>query len=944
MSDNRNGSSGRRARVNKSKYVTKSGKTIKIRRSLRDHLAARQDSKLARKALAMHSLPKGKVKRFFARLHPKRMYHYWFSRQGAVMALKIAGIGVITGALFLLGLFAYFRKDLPNLRDISGNNIGGSMRYYDRTGQVLLWEDYDAVKRIPVKGEDIPQIMKDATIAIEDKDFFKHGGFDVRGIMRAGINNTFGGGDTTQGGSTITQQLVKLTQNWTNDVTYTRKVKELILAIELERSYTKEEILTGYLNTAPYGDITYGVQAAMQDYFHKDAKDMTLDEAAFLAAIPKSPTVYSPRGARYTPDSLLGRQDYVLDLMEQQGMISKEERDEAKEVDTIAKIQPRTNKYTGIKAPWFVLTAKKQLEEKYGGETVSRGGWSVITTLDMNLQTIAEEEVNNGMAQIRRQGGDTTAFVAEDVTNGQVVALVGGSDFNNEEFGEFNYATAQLPPGSSIKPYDYASLIEHTTNFGAGSVLYDSQDPLPGYPCTIKGNPRTNPNVNCLNNYDLRYPGPLTLRYALGGSRNVPAIKAMLTVGIEKTIQTAESLGLKSGYNCYYDEQLTREAPCYASAGIGDGAYLRLDEHVHAYTTLSRNGVKIPQTFILKITDAQGKTVDEWKPEKGEQVIRPDTAYIVSDMLEDPNPSYFRVKPHRYNGWKFAMKTGTTNDAKDAWMMGYSTKYAAGVWTGHHTRNVEMSGSMETMTLPIWQGWMRRAHDGHQPVERQRPSGVQTLPAFVVRTNPGLGAVVPSPATDLYPSWYEPKKRGNTTEKKVIDIISNKLATECTPPRARQEVDESNADAFNGDQWHGGGGNTTEEKDDVHQCSDIKPSITLTVNKLPSGRYQFVATVSQGTHPLSGGDRQGTVNFLVDGQVVNGGSFTVNKNGTITMEYNPSSSGSGTVTAEVIDSVLYDDSDSRTVTFEKNSDNNGNDDDDDDDISLLPDPRWRRGR
>ena len=276
------------------------------------------------------------------------------------MALKLTGVGILAVFLLLIGVFAYFRKDLPNLRDISGNNIGGSIRYYDRTGETLLWEDYDAVKRNPVKGEDMAQVVKDATIAIEDKDFFKHGGFDVRGIARAGVNNYLDRG-SQQGGSTITQQLVKLTQNWSKDRTYARKIKELILSVELERTYSKQEILAGYLNTAPYGDITYGVEAAMQDYFQKSAKDITLDEAAFLAAIPKSPTVYSPYGARYKQEQLIGRQHYVLDLMEQQGMIDKTKRDEAKKIDTLAKIKPRQPKYEGISAPWFVLTARKSL-------------------------------------------------------------------------------------------------------------------------------------------------------------------------------------------------------------------------------------------------------------------------------------------------------------------------------------------------------------------------------------------------------------------------------------------------------------------------------------------------------------------------------------------------------------------------------------------------------
>jgi penicillin-binding protein 1A len=304
----RHGRASSSARKSKNTFTTKSGQTIKIHRSLAERWQATRDARSKRKAVRLAGMPKGRVQRFFYRLHPKRLYKYWFSREGGIMALKITGIGIIAGFLVLVGLFAYFRKDLPDLNDISGTNIGGSIRYYDRTGKTLLWEDYDAVKRIPVHDDEIAQVVKDATVAIEDKDFFSHGGFDVRGITRAAWNNAFGG--NTQGGSTITQQLVKLTQKWTEDRSYTRKIKELILAVELERQYSKPQILVGYLNAAPYGDITYGVEAAMQDYFNKPANKITLDEAAFLAAMPKSPTVYSPYGARFNKEALVERQSH----------------------------------------------------------------------------------------------------------------------------------------------------------------------------------------------------------------------------------------------------------------------------------------------------------------------------------------------------------------------------------------------------------------------------------------------------------------------------------------------------------------------------------------------------------------------------------------------------------------------------------------------------------
>jgi penicillin-binding protein 1A len=857
----------------------------------------------------MAGMPKGRTERALHRLNPKNLYHYWFSREGGIMALKIVGIGFIAGFLLLVGMFAYFRKDLPNLRDISGENLGGSIQYYDRTGKTLLWEDYDAAKRIPVESEEISDSLKKATVAIEDKDFYKHGGFDVRGISRAAWNNAFGG--STQGGSTITQQLVKLTQNWTQERTVTRKVKEVILAVELERSYSKDEILTGYLNTAPYGGIEYGAEAAARDYFNKSADELTLPEATMLATIPQSPRYYSPYSQDFDKERFSGRQFYVLDQMVEQGMITKDQAEKAKKVNVVKTVKPRKAKYAGIKAPWFVLAAKNQIQNKIASETADVGGWKVTTTLDLGLQKKAEEAIASGIGQVYAQGGDNAAMAAEDVETGQMVALVGGVDFTNKEYGQINYAQTKLPPGSSYKPYDYLSLIENQDNFGAGSVLYDTQGPLEGYPCTNKQRPKN--GGNCLYDYDFRYPGPVTLRYGLGGSRNVPAVKAMLINGIDKTIETSEKLGLRSGYKCYRDQALEKEGECYASAAIGDGAFLKLDEHVHAQASISRGGKYIEQTYILEINDATEKPVYKWKKEKPEQIVREDSAYIISDIMSDPKASYMSRKSHRYNDWKFALKTGTTNDGKDGWLTGFSTKYSASVWVGHHTRQVELGGFMETMTQPIWNSWMQGAHDGKKAKDWKRPSGVKEAPAYVVRNHVGVASIEPSPSNDLYPSWYKNNKK-KTASKRTIDIVSNKLATSCTPSRAKKTLTETDASSFSGDTYVDAGGANTNQNDDVHKCSDAKPRISLTVQKQGSS-YNLIATVSQGTHPLSSTKFPGKVTFAVGGSQLPGGSRNISSPGTVVYKnYKPTFSGTKTVTATVVDSVLYDASDSANVT------------------------------
>jgi len=921
-------------RVKGNKLVTKSGNTIKISRTLSERSKARKDAKALRKSERQKGMPKGRIRRVFFRLHPKRLIKYWFSRDGLLMSMKLTGVFVVVAFFALAGLFAFFRKDLPNLRDISGNNIGGSIRYYDRTGEILLWEDYDAVKRVPVELENISENLIEATIAIEDRSFYEHSGFNVRGISRAAWNNAFGG--STQGGSTITQQLVKLTTpGFSTEKTVTRKIKELILSVELERSYSKDEILNGYLNSAPYGPIEYGAEVAARTYFGKSAKDLTIDEAALLAAVPKAPPVYSPYGPYYERDELIGRQIFIIDTMHELGFITAEERDAAKEVDTLATLKERQPKYTGIIAPHFVLSAKSQLESDLTEASYLRGGWKVITTVDMNLQKIAEEEVASGLPQIIRQKGNTAAFVAEEVDTGQVVALVGGADFNDPVKGKVNFAQEKLPPGSSFKPYDYLALIEHTENAGAGSVLYDTQGPLEGWPCTNKQTGRN--RGNCLQDYDFRYPGPVSLRYSLGGSRNVPAVKAMLIAGVDKTIETANSLGLYDderqvgGYKCYADDALREESQCFGSSAIGDGAFLSLDKHVHSYATLSRNGNKLSQTYILKVEDSEGKTITEWEPSAGEQVVRPDSAYIVGDMMSDPRASYMSRKMHDYKGWDFSLKTGTTNDNKDGWLMGFSTKYAAGVWVGHDHQNVEMKGFMETMTQPIWGGWMQRVHDTIEPVARLRPAGVQELPAYVVRNHVGVSSREPSPATDLFPSWYIKPGGVSNNEKITIDRVSKKRANECTPPLAVEEVKEGDAAQYSSDPFYNSATNS-EEEDDIHKCEDVKPTISVETFDNGGGDYTVEVSVGAGTHAVSSEEFPGKLDIRIGGEIIPSGAIDIGGPGLYQFNFTAASNGKQTVTAHVSDSVLYEAQSSIDVVFTAA----GDDEDDDEEAMITP--------
>lgn len=954
----------------KSTYTTKSGNSIKINRSLSDRVRSRRAARRAEKAAYLSTLPKDRWKRLAYRMQPKRVAQYWFSRQGGIMALKIIGVTIVVGFFLTIGLFAYFRKDLPKIKDLSGDSLGGNITYYDRTGKVVLFNDYNSVKRIPVKDQDISKYVKEATVAIEDKDFFKHGAFDVRGIMRAAYHDVTGSSGAVQGGSTITQQLVKLNENWTQNRTVTRKVKELILAVELEREYSKEDILAGYLNIAPYGGQEYGVEAAAQDYFQTSAKNLTLAQATMLAAIPQSPSYYSPyAGVKYNPEAtantfsptaLLNRQHYILDQMVTQGYITKDQAEKAKDVDILSTIHQQSPKYKNIKAPYFVLAAKQELEQTYGATTVQRGGWKVITTLDMNLQNKAEQLVQDNLPNISRYGADEEAMVGEDVQTGQIVSLVGGTDFFNKDHGQNNYAAGILiPPGSSFKPYDYTTLINNNNNVGAGSVLYDIQQPLPGYPCTNKTLPKY--GGNCLEDYDFQYPGPVTLRYALGGSRNVPAVKAMLesvpndkskghTKSINKVIDTAsammdntydQSKRLKP-YNCYSDEKLTQTTQCYGASAIGDGAFLHLDDHVNGLSTLGRMGNAIPRTYILKITDSGDKTVYQWKQPKGKQVIKADSAYIVNDMASDPRASYLPgscsdytctplayggYKFHRYNGWHLAVKTGTTNDGYDGLMTSWSTRYAMVSWVGNHTRHVNLNTTMESLTEPMTRPWMQYALDSlhTKPVNWKAPKDIKTEPAFVLRRHIHYGDIEPSPSKDLYPSWYVGGKSGKNTSQ-TLDKVSNKLATSCTPPAAKEYAYNANVASWNIDIFNGGspsvGGHsdssgTTNAKDDVHNCNDSPPTVTLTAPDTCDISCVITATVTQGTHPLNDpqyADFPGRLTFTLNGKTIHT-AYVSDSPSTVSFTYKPGSSGSGTLTATVTDSVLYSGDSSTSMKY-----------------------------
>jgi penicillin-binding protein 1A len=904
---------------------------IRLHQHLLERFNIKREKRLRAKAEYLATLPKGRLKRTLYRLHPRRVAKFVFSRDGLVFGLRTAGIVALLGFVGAFVIFAYYRKDLPkNITDLKACSEGQKTSYYDRTGEVLLWRGDGDIDCRPVAIDQISPFLKQAVIAAEDKTFYKNPGFDIKGLINAVITNS-DGKSQGRGGSTITQQYVKQALLQNNERRISRKVKELILSIELERSYKKDEIFQAYLNEISFGGAYNGAEAASQGFFNKSAKDLTLDEAAIFAAAIQAPTTYWQNNQ----EGLVARRNnYVLEAMANQGFVSRADADAAKKVDTLAKVVTTKNKYKDIKAPHFVIETQSQLQAEFGETNIGKQGYKVITTLDMTKQKFAEDAVAENVPSNESRNFDNAAIVSEDVATGQILAYVGSRDFNYPEYGQKNIAGTPRSPGSSVKAYDYAALMKSSENWGAGSIMYDWKTQLPGWPVN---EPLTDFNNNPGN-------GPSSIRYLLGNSKNITAAKAVYIAGIPATQELARKLGVKDGYiNCNY---AGNPIPCdtVLATSIGDGAEMRLDQHVHGYSSLSRGGKYIPQLYVLKILDSKGKVIrDNTKEPLAEQVLDPQIAYIISDILSDQRASYFRGSPsYRYRVLgdyddatiPTAIKTGTTSNAENGWMMGYTPKYATGVWVGNHENKSLETNNMEYLSGPIWSSYMKKVADAEPVPERwAKPEGIKTVTHDGAFFSLVKGACRESTScgyssTDIYPSWYVPKKTSNTKQKAVIDTVSGKRATDCTPERARKEVVSGGIiipELDPADEYYkrfmdpitarlrSGTGDIIPaegQNDDVHACSDVKPSVTISGPATCNGTCTIVANLTRGTKGLK------NVYFKLDGAVMAGGAFDVSPSATSQpMTIEPDYSGAHTVSVEVVDDGLYDATASTSITF-----------------------------
>lgn len=646
-----------------------------------------------------------------------------------VLFLMFSGVG---GSLFIIAAL----RQLPDPLAISELKVPESTKIYDRTGEVLLYEIHGDEKRTVVPLNRISQFLKDATIVAEDLSFYTHNGVDVRSIVRAFIVDVTNW-DFSQGASTITQQLVKKTF-LTDEKTIPRKIKEALLAVKIEQNYSKEEIFAFYLNKIPYGSNVYGAESASQAFFAKSAADLSLNEAATIAALVQAPSRYSPYGQH--KDELIARKNYILSRMASVGFVSKTDAEKAQQEEVVFAPQK-----TDIRAPHFVMYVKEYLEERYGAHYVENAGLKVRTTLDWKLQQEAERVVADvGTENEKKYKAKNAALVAVDPKTGQLLAMVGSRDyFDTASEGNFNVATSRnRQPGSSFKPIAYAELFKK--GYPPTTMLFDAKTEF-----------STNPDEPYMpGNYDDKFRGPISVQSALAQSLNVPAVKVLYLAGINDTVDLAHELGITS---------LQDRSKIGLSLVLGGGEVSPLDM-AYAYSVFANEGVRNEKAVVLSIAGENGTILEEWRS-RTKEVLNRNVARTISSILssnELRSPVFGQRGPLFFEGFDVAAKTGTTQNYKDAWVAGYTPSLAVAVWVGNNNGTpMEKGGAGIAAAGPIFHRFVA-SYLASQPVER-------------------FAAAEPILST-------KPILNGNyVAETNVfIDKDSGKLATELTPPHKKE--------------------------------------------------------------------------------------------------------------------------------------------------------------
>ena len=795
---------------------------------------------------------------------------------------------ILSLAFLLFAGLAWISKDLPTPGRIKNRRSAESTQILDRNGNLLYMVSGEQ-KRISVKYDQIPDSVKKATVAVEDANFYHHHGLDFHGIARAAYNNIFKR-KSVQGGSTITQQYVKNALLYPKR-TFVRKIKEAILSIELEVMYSKDEILTMYLNEIPYGSNAYGIEAAAQTYFDKSAKDLTLAQAATLAALPQAPTYYSPYGGH--TDELLQRKNYVLKRMVDLGMISQQQANKVKK-EKLTFVRRKEN----IIAPHFVMYVKEVLAARYGDQMVEAGGLKVTTTLDPAKQKIAQEVIEQeALTILRRYGASNAALTAIDPKKGEILAMVGSVDyFNMENDGNVNVAISKRSPGSSFKPIVYATGFKD--KWSPASTLFDLRTDFGNY------SPQ---------NYDGHTRGPVSIRQALANSLNIPAVKMLYLAGLDNSIATAHDMGITT---------LT-DPERYGLSLVLGGGEIKLLELTGAYSVFANSGVKYDITPILKIEDNKGKILEERKDIKGSQAIDPQIAYEISSILSDNSARsqvFGSYSSLYFSDRTVAAKTGTTQDHRDGWTLGYTPSLAAGVWVGNND-NSPMSNNAAGVNEagPLWHNFMERSLAGVKDEGFSQPAGIQEVSVDALT---GLlpGSTAPlGLRKDIFASWQVPKDRADLYSTAKVDLsCGDKLATDLTPPQLVTERTFANIHSEVPDKpnWEGpvrawaisaGLGSIAPNEICPIHTAERKPTISIIS---PSAG----ATVSSNTTikvSISAPNGVNKVDYLVDGISI-GSTFRSPYSYTYNM--NNLSSGSHKITAQVTDQGYFSAADTKSIS------------------------------
>lgn len=621
--------------------------------------------------------------------------------------VSLFGIGFV----FLFGLFIYYTGQLPDPSVITSRRVNESTKIFDRSGENLLYDVHGEEKRTIVQWDKISENIKKATLAVEDSEFYSHRGVDFISILRAVYKDLITL-RPSQGGSTITQQLIKKAL-LSDEKTIPRKIKEIALSVQVERKYSKDEIFWMYLNQIPYGSNSYGIEAASLTFFNKHAADLTLSEAATLAALPQAPSYYSPYGNHAT--ELISRRNYILERMNNLGYINNADYLLSKSEKPVFNPPPKD-----FKAAHFVIMVKEYLIQKYGEDMVEKGGLKVFTTLDTKIQSIAEDVVvKYGKINAEKYKASNAAFVAMDPKTGQILALVGSRDyFDIANEGNFNVATAPRQPGSSFKPFAYAQLI--SAGFTDSTVLFDLRTEF---------NPMCDSSVNqeydafgikCYHpqNYDGRYRGPVTIREALGQSLNVPSVKVLYLAGIDETIELAHKMGITT----------LNDRSRYGLSLVLGGGEVKLVDMVSAFSVFANDGVKEKQSFILKVVASDGTVLEEYRKDE-ERVVETQVARMISDILSDNKargPVFGYNSSLYFPERQVAAKTGTTQENRDGWLIGYTPSITAGVWTGNNNNKpMTAAGAGVSAAGPMWHEFMARALEETPPESFIQPDPVQ---------------------------------------------------------------------------------------------------------------------------------------------------------------------------------------------------------------------------